>query len=192
VTPPRSDEAQASRLCKGRWRRSVKTLSADVSRVSGFVWRINGLRRATAGIATTLIGRQAGLFLVAESGGLTAVLVYWPAPTGGTAAMLALGLSYAVTINSVSTQSGAVHSPQRPAIPPGRREPIAAKMESMRDLGVRADPILDLRRPDGLIAGGAQIVSTMTGRDFLRPVTRKQALDDLVQNAIGEPRAIVQ
>jgi hypothetical protein len=59
VTPPRSDEAQASRLCKGRWRRSVKTLSADVSRVSGFVWRINGLRRATAGIATTLIGRQA-------------------------------------------------------------------------------------------------------------------------------------
>src|SRR4029450_12113395 len=92
-----------------------------VSRVSGFVWRINGLRRATAGIATTLIGRQAGLFLVAESGGLTAVLVYWPSPTGGTAAMLALGLSYAVTINSVSTQSGAVHSPERPAIHPGRQ-----------------------------------------------------------------------
>jgi hypothetical protein len=65
-------------------------------------------------------------------------------------------------------------------------------MESMRDLGVRADPILDLRRPDGLIAGGARIVSTMAGRDFLRPVTRKQALGDLVQKAIGEPRAIVQ
>jgi hypothetical protein len=81
------------------------------------------LRRATAGIATTLIGRQAGLFLVAESGGLTAVLVYWPAPTGGTAAMLALGLSYAVTINSVSTQSGRYTLPNARRYTPADESP---------------------------------------------------------------------
>jgi hypothetical protein len=64
-------------------------------------------------------------------------------------------------------------------------------MESMRDLGVRADPILDLGRPDRFLAGGTRVTSTMVGPNFSRPVTRKQALGDLVPNAIGEPRAVV-
>jgi hypothetical protein len=39
-------------------------------------------------------------------------------------------------------------------------------MESMRDLGVRADPILDLGRLDRFLAGGTQVTSAMAGPRF--------------------------
>jgi hypothetical protein len=49
-----------------------------------------------------------------------------------------------------------------------RPEPEAAEVKAMCDVGVRADPILDLGRLDRLIAYGARITSTMASPRFSR------------------------
>jgi hypothetical protein len=56
----------------------------------------------------------------------------------------------------------------------------------MRDVGVRADPILDLGRLDRLIAYGARITSPMASPGFLGVLMGQQVGGDLVPDAIGQ------